>query len=296
MRTTILPILAFFLLLPPATAQQQQLDPSLDWEEVARPEGDIALRWPVALAAGSANELAVADVYESRLLILAKQGLSWTLVRKIDLGGAPYSVAHDGNRYLVSLRKGAGLLAVEGELHQLRKIALPAGVVPGVLAGVPGGGFLVYDFGSGDVLKLDAGGSVTDRWPVDGPLTGLTVVAGRGFLATVAHRAEVLFHDTDGNEIQRFDVPGDSPTPAWPTGIVKAPGGNVFIVDRHAGRLLEMGLGGRAEGRGARKGWAPGLLRFPAGLALLPDGRLAVADEGNGRVQIFRPVPGDGNP
>ena len=34
----------------------------------------------------------------------------------------------------------------------------------------------------------------------------------------------------------------------------------------------------------------PGLLRFPAALDLFPDGRVLVADQGNGRVQIFRPI------
>ncbi len=285
-------LVLLLLVLLPATAQGG----ALDWDEVVQPESERPLRWPVDVAAASADELVVADAYQSRLLIIARQSGEWTLIREISLDGTPYALAHDGFRYAVSLRQGAGLMAVEGDRHQLRRIALPAGAMPGALAGLPGGGFLVYDQASGDVLELDASGAAAGRWPVDGPVTGLLAAANGGFFATVAHRAEVLFHGADGQELQRWKVPGESPVPAWPTGIVREPGGHLFLVDRHGGRLLEMGVGGRLEGRGSRLGWDPGLLRFPAGLAWLPDGRLAVADQGNGRVQLFRPVPEDSTP
>ena len=292
---TILSLL--ILLLPaPAGAQQPQSGSLFDWDEVVQPDGEGPLRWPLDVAAASAGELAIADAYGSRLVIVANRSAEWRFVREIPLDGAPYAVAHDGNRYAVSLRKGAGLVAVEGDRHQLRRIPLPAGAMPGALTAVPGGGFLVYDLASGDVLKLDASGSAAGRWPVDGPVTGLAAAANGGFFASVAHRAEVLFHGADGREMQRIQVPGEAPVPAWPTGIVQEPGGDLLVVDRHAGRLLKIDVSGRLEGRGSRKGWDPGLLRFPAGLGWLPDGRLAVADQGNGRVQLFRPVAGDPTP
>lgn len=293
--TSTIPVLLLLMWLP-AAAQRQASEPTLDWDEVVQPESEQPLRWPVDVAAASADELAVADAYQARLIIIARQSGQWKQVRTISLGGTPYALAHDGVRYAVSLRQGAGLMAVEGDRHQLRRIPLPAGATPGALAGLPGGGFLVYDQASGDILRLDISGSVAGRWPVDGPVTGLVAAPNGGFFATVAHRAEVLIHGADGRELQRWKVPGESPVPAWPVGIVMRPGGNLFVVDRHGGRLLEMGVGGRQEGRGSRRGWDAGLLRFPAGMAWLPDGRLAVADQGNGRVQLFRTVPGDGTP
>jgi len=39
---------------------------------------------------------------------------------------------------------------------------------------------------------------------------------------------------------------------------------------------------------GSRRGWDPGLLNKPAGLAWIPAGGLLVADLGNGRAQTFR--------
>ena len=76
--------------------------------------------------------------------------------------------------------------------------------------------------------------------------------------------------------------------PAWPTGLAAEPGGNLLVVDRHAGRVLVLDANGQVAGVGSRKGWEPGLLLFPAGIARLPGGAVVVADEGNGRAQLFR--------
>ena len=71
-------------------------------------------------------------------------------------------------------------------------------------------------------------------------------------------------------------------------GLAAEPGGNLLVVDRHAGRVLVLDANGQVAGVGARKGWEPGLLLFPAGIARLPGGAVVVADEGNGRAQLFR--------
>ena len=52
--------------------------------------------------------------------------------------------------------------------------------------------------------------------------------------------------------------------------------------------MLVLQTGGEVAGFGSRQGWEPGLLNFPADVTLTPDGLVVVADEGNGRVQIFR--------
>ena len=217
MKRLTISIFLVSLMLTPIAAQQPPSGSAFDWDRVVQPESERPLRWPVDVAAASNNELAVADAYEPRLVIVAWQSAEWTQVREIPLDGAPYAVAHDGNRYAVSLRKGAGLVAVEGDRHQLRRIPLPDGFMPGALAGVPGGGFLVYDLASGDVLKIDDSGSAAGRWPVDGPVTGLAAAPSGGFFATVAQRAEILLYGADGRELQRLNVPGEAPVPAWPT-------------------------------------------------------------------------------
>ena len=70
---------------------------------------------------------------------------------------------------------------------------------------------------------------------------------------------------------------------------------SLVVVDRHAGRLLELDANGQLTGVGARRGWEPGLLLYPAGAARLPDGGVVVADEGNGRTQFFRRARSSGS-
>jgi len=53
---------------------------------------------------------------------------------------------------------------------------------------------------------------------------------------------------------------------------------------------LVLESGGQLAGTGSRQGWEAGLLRHPSDIAMLVDGRVVVADQGNGRIQIFRPV------
>lgn len=268
----------------------------LVWDELVQAEDENALRWPVGVAAASADELAVADIHDSRLLIFVRKATTWTLERKVPLGGTPIGVAHDGERYAVSLRQSAGLVAVEGERFQLRRLALPGKAVPGAITGQAGGGFLVYDLASSSVLRLDADGEPSGSVEVRGFVTALVATPGGGFHAAFADRAEIRQYGANGDELQRWTIPGLAPLPAWPAGIAPAPGGGLILADRHAGRLVVLDSSGRLEGVGSRRGWEPGLLRFPAGVALLPDDRLAVADQGNGRVQLFRWAPEAASP
>jgi hypothetical protein len=98
----------------------------------------------------------------------------------------------------------------------------------------------------------------------------------------------VLRFDAEGQRTSEWKLPADGPVPAWPSALALEPGGELYVLDRHAGRILLLDNEGRAFGVGSRRGWEPGLLRFPGALTRIEDGRLLVADEGNGRVQLFR--------
>lgn len=261
----------------------------LAWDSFVPVPDDNPLRRPVAVAAASAEEIVVADAEPDRLVVFRQKTPSvWSVDGELHLDGTPHSLAHDGTRYAVSLRDGKGLFGVEGRDLRLRSIALPTGTAPGALAGIPGGGFFVYDFASQDVLRLDEAGASAGRASVDAHVTGLTAASDGGFLALIAHQAELRHYGADGSLRDRWSIPGKRPVPAWPTGIVADSSGDRLIVDRHNHRLLVLNAGGRLEGIGSRSGWEPGLVRFPVALALLPDDRIAVVDQGNGRLQLFR--------
>ena len=281
----------------PATAQLPG-QPVLAFEQEIRGTEEQDVRWPVAVASGHENEVAVADARGSRLLVFRQtetgRGGSWSLVAAAGLPATPAGLAWDGARYVVSLRGQNHLLAAEGDRLALRNVPLPDGVLAGVLAGRPGGGLLVYDLAGHRVLRLDAAGRPASgevaEARVDGRVTALAAAAGGGFYSAVAESATVRRHKADGTVEASWTVPSETPTPAWPSGLAVGPDGDVFVVDRHNGRVLVFQVGGSLVGFGSRPGWEPGLIRFPSGLALLPDGRVAVADQGNGRVQIFRRV------
>ena len=261
-------------------------------EDVLKTSGDQELRWPVAVASGAADEVVVADVYGSRLLLWRRGAEGWSVEKTVTLPAPPVGVAWDGARYLVSLRGDGGLMAAEGDNLALRRLPLPgvseSSAVPGPLAGVPEGGALVYDFAGGRVLRLDRRGAVRSTVAVDGRVTALAAAPNDAFFTAVAESAQVRRHAPDGAVEETWELPGVGPVPAWPAGLAVAPDGSVVVLDRHGARMLVLQTGGEVAGFGSRQGWEPGLLNFPADVTLTPDGLVVVADEGNGRVQIFR--------
>jgi hypothetical protein len=206
------------------------------------------------------------------------------------MGGAPVALTSDGRRYVASLREGKGLVAFAGPDLTRRPVPLPRGVVPGALAAYPNGDLLVHDAAGGRALRLAMSGEAKSEVKIDGQVTALAISATGGFFAAVPARGLVLHFSANGSLASRWTLPGFEHIPAWPVGLAAEPGGDLVVVDRHAARLLVLDANGELTGLGSRRGWEPGLLLFPAGIARLPNGLLLVADEGNGRAQVFRRV------
>jgi hypothetical protein len=289
-------LLALALLMGSTATAEVGLPRMLVWEGVLQEDENVDLRLPVSLAAGPGTELAVADAHGTRVLFFRDTGVEWTRTGSVELPATPLSLAHDGDRYLLSLRQAPWLIALEGERHQIRNIPLPQGSVPGNVAALRDGGFLLHDLAQGRVLELSRGGTVSIRATIGTEAGVLAATAGGGFYALFPVAAEVRRYDSEGQEIDRWSVPGAGPVPAWPAGMVIEPAGSVILSDRHGNRLIRLNSGGRPAGIGSRRGWAPGLLMFPSHLTRLVDGRIAVADQGNGRVQIFRSIDGEEEP
>jgi Mg-chelatase subunit ChlD len=111
------------------------------------------------------------------------------------------------------------------------------------VAPLPGGDFLVAEYGNRRLQRLDPVGNPVARWPV----------AGR------------------------------------PRALAVTPQGRVLVLlDDETVRVLDDS--GAEVGRFGGFGRAPGQLQLAWDLAALPDGRVLVADRGNARVQVFRPL------
>ncbi len=278
-------------------AAQRTTPRFLAFEAVLQGSGDAELRWPVSVAAGPALTIAIADAFNPRLVIFSAAD-GWTAERVIPLPAAPLAVVHDGRRYVVALRGRDHLVTVTGTGVEAKpeNLPLPEGMVPGALAAAPDAGLLVYDAVAGRVLALDGAGRPGSETPVSGNVTALAAAADGGFYAVLADQARVVRYASGGRVLGDWQVPGESPVPAWPGDVVVEPTGGLVLTDRHAGRLVALDVAGRMIGVGSAKGWKPGRLLSPAGITRLPDGRLAVADRGNGRVQIFRTLAKGSSP
>jgi DNA-binding beta-propeller fold protein YncE len=274
--------------VPNLDAAPGSLPRVLVFEEAVRGNEDTQLRWPVAAAAASEEEFAVVDAKPARFLVFRKLGVSWQLAQTIPLPAAPAGLAHVGNRYVVALRGTEGLMALEGEQMLIRKVGLPEGVIPGVVAARGDGGLLVYDYATGRVFKFDPNGNLLAQTAIEGRATGLAEGPGGEMWVAVGEQSAVLRYDPNGAMTARVEIPGQGPVPSWPTGIVVDADGDVAVIDRHVGRILLFDDRGSPFGTGSRKGAEPGLLHFPRSVGVLGEDRLLVADEGNGRVQIFR--------
>ncbi len=315
-------LLAVLWLAATAAPAQRPAPRFLAHEAVVQGSGDAELRWPVAVAAGSTFQLAVADAYGARLILFTEtgrgvadsetagrfaSGIGWAAAGVVELPATPLAVVYDGRRYVVALR-GHGDLATIPPPRSARlapglepgSLTLPKGTVPGALAATAGGGLLIYDAASGRVLELDDADRLVADTLVDDRLTSLAAAPGGGFYAAFVEpgrgrQARIVRYGTDGRVAEDWRVPGVGPVPAWPDGLVVEPSG-LLLADRHGGRVLALDGTGRLTGIGSGPGWKPGHLLSPAGMTRLADGRLAVADRGNGRVQIFRSVRQDLGP
>jgi sugar lactone lactonase YvrE len=110
--------------------------------------------------------------------------------------------------------------------------------------------------------------------------------AGRTLLVADSEAAAVRAFDENGKAVP---VPAAIPRLRRPSALaVDEKRGRLFVVDtaEHVVHVLPLGAGGEARRLGGRGG-APGQFNFPTHVAVDGEGRLAVCDAMNFRVQVF---------
>ncbi len=73
----------------------------------------------------------------------------------------------------------------------------------------------------------------------------------------------------------------------FPTSIATDARGRIFLGDRNGAGVVILGRDGSFVGRQLSRGWKDGLLQYPADVCVAEDGDVFVADQGNGRIQVF---------
>lgn len=150
----------------------------------------------------------------------------------------------------------------------------------------------VADTGGCRIVKLSPDGTVLAKIGSKGSGHGQFVEP-----TDVAVEPNGLMYVTDtGNKrIVRLDAAGGylsewafrQAVPFNGPHLALASGGRLLVTDPEGGKLVTFDAGGRQLQETGRKGSADGEFRLPVGLAVDGEGRVYVADTGNGRVQVL---------
>jgi sugar lactone lactonase YvrE len=195
------------------------------------------------------------------------------------LGGALWVIERSSNQ----------VLHVNPREQQVRSFSLtyPDGslIFPARLAVDGQGRLLVLDRMRGAVVRLD------DNLKVEKTFAGQT--GSKGFVDFKIKGNELWALDGLAGKVYRFAGDGApttvdfEPRLEFPFSLEVDEGGQLYILDRHAGTVAVFGPRGDFRfdflGRGKRHG----KLWYPAQLLFDWEGRLCIVDEGNNRVDIF---------
>jgi len=236
--------------------------------------------------------LYVADRGFQRIRRIGTDGIITTVAGN----GVAGSGGDGGSAALAQLRDPFGIaLAPDGSLyiadtlnHRIRKVD-PAGMISTVAGtGTPGfddpeGPAALMRLNSprgiavgpdGGVYIADSGNNLIRQLTPDGRLITLAGNASNGYSG-------------DGGQARNAAL-------SFPTSVVPARDGSIYISDRNNHRIRKIGVDGRIStivGNGAQGFAGDGLpasqahLNFPEKIALAPDGELYFADQGNSRIR-----------
>ncbi len=167
---------------------------------------------------------------------------------------------------------------------------------PGGVAAGAGGSFLVADTGHDRVVTIDASGTVLSSFGGRGD--GVAALRAPRDLAVDLGRDRVYVVDSGNRRVAIFRLNG-SPVGQWRSGgpnfgfaphaVAVAPGsGEVYVLSRLPwGFIDRFSPSGAWLGGWGDTGSSTGQMEYPEDLAVMPDGRVAVVDAGNGRLQVF---------
>ena len=208
-------------------------------------------------------------------------------------------------------------------------VVLAGTVAPGILDGPegvavrPDGTIVLADNGSNRIMSVSPSGVVTvlagtgaEGFGGDGGTAVAAVLDGPVGVATMPD-GSVVFADNGNNRIRRIDPNGVIVTVAGtgaaglggdglalasaldrPQGVAVDTDGSIIIADTFNHRIRRLGTDGTivtiagtgTKGSGGDGGRATSAqLSLPVGVAVLPDGSIAVADYGNGKVRVVHP-------
>lgn len=126
---------------------------------------------------------------------------------------------------------------------------------------------------------------------------GLTIDAADNLWLTDVGLHQVFKFSPDGRLLLTLGEAGvagaDETHFNMPTDVAVLPDGAFYVSDGYGNaRVLKFSAAGKLERQWGRKGTGPGEFDTPHGISVDSNGRVYVADRGNGRVQVFTPEGG----
>jgi sugar lactone lactonase YvrE len=262
-------------------------------------EAGKALKRPEGVACSDDGRIVVADSGNGRLL-------EFTFKGEAVMGGRPAVVSEASAPAQLQLDAGGEAFVLDGKSRAVVRLDAklqPLGAVElkGVAAGTPAPAIAAFTLAPGAIALLDGAGKrvlLTDR---AGTVTRtLPLPAGKGTFTDVAVDAAGTVFVIDAVQGALWSADKGAPefrllngnlkeAASFPSQLTVDGAGNLFVVDRNGGGLLQLGTDGTFRARHREFGWADGQLQYPVQVCVASD-FLVVADRGNHRIQVFTVV------
>jgi DNA-binding beta-propeller fold protein YncE len=243
------------------------------------------------------DDLLVTDPGAGKLFLIDRAG-SISSTRE-GLFSVPIDVAACGDSIYVTDSRAGTVVELEPDLQLRRRLELSLERPTGIECNE--GRLYVVDTARHVILVVDPDGDRTigKRGSAPGEFNYPTAVA--------IHENSLWIGDTLNSRAQKLDIStgehlrtvgeledGTSQLPRI-KGIGVDAAGNLWVSDAHLDRVLLFSTDGAVLMDLGQRGTAPGEFSFPAGIAAHTDGRVAVVDSLNRRVQIFSLINDDGD-
>jgi len=203
----------------------------------------------------------------------------------------PVAMVRDAGGNLWVVERGTNSLAyidIKRRAVERHRLTMPRGetIYPDRLEVDGKGRMYILDRMSGEVLVLGKDLKVAGEYRIPrGRITDFKVKEGG--LWALSRLEGKVYHFAPGGKLLKTLVlrGGDL---MFPVSLEVDSLGNIYILDRHAGRVKVYGRDGTFKYAFLEPGKSRGRLYFPTQLVFDPRGGLCVVEEGNGRVEVFQ--------
>lgn len=283
--------LVFFVVLLPMTDQAKGAS-SWVWEQTLKlsiQQGGV-MHLPVGLYADDESQrYYVADGGNNRILAFDRSG---QFISSFTAGNSllrPYALIREPGFLWIVERGRNTLTGIDLEKKKVvpHKIEYEGRLLYPDRIAKDGDTFYVLDKASGRIFSLDKNLNVRESFECAECRGGFVDFKFKNnrIWALAQQDHEVQQFNRDGKLVRQISL--DKKKTEFPRSLAVDEGENVYILDRHAGKVSVYDRNGSFKYEFLEPGNSRGQLYYPVEVQFDPWGRICIVDEGNGRVQIY---------